>query len=64
MSKARFCGFKFCCCFFSFKIQAKEFIKVDWLKRVVFQPNSKYLHEGISFAWQQVPKCHSRYYVY
>ena len=50
MAKARFCGLSI----FSFIIQAKEFIKGDWLKRAVFQPNLKYLHEGISFPWQQV----------
>ena len=34
-----------------FIIQAKKFLKGDWLKRVVFQLNLKYLHAGISFPW-------------
>ena len=30
--------------------QAKKFLKGDWLKRVVFQPNLKYLHVSISMV--------------
>ena len=40
-----------------FIIQAKKFLKGDWLKRVVFQPNLKYLHVGISFPWQPTRSC-------
>ena len=32
-----------------FIIQAKKFLKGDWLKRLEFQLNLKYLHAGISF---------------
>ena len=38
-------------------IQAKQFLKCDWLKRVVFQRNLKYLHVGISFPWQPTRSC-------
>ena len=34
-------------------IQAKKFLKGDWLKRVVFQPNLKYLHEVFHFHGNQ-----------
>ena len=32
-----------------FIIQAKKFLKGDWLKRLVFEPNLKYLHVGFHF---------------
>ena len=41
----------------TFIIQAKKFLKGDWLKRVVFQRNLKYLHVGISFPWQPTWSC-------
>ena len=44
-------------CFFKW-IQAKKFLKGDWLKRVVFQPNLKYLHVGISFPYESTRLCY------
>ena len=41
-------------------MQAKQFLKVDWFKRVVFQPNLKYLHVGISFPWQPRRLCFAK----
>ena len=38
-------------------IQAKKFLKGDWLKREVFQPNLKYLRQGISFPQQPTRSC-------
>ena len=38
-------------------MEGKKFLKGDWLKRVVFQPNLKYLHAGISFPWQPTRWC-------
>ena len=38
-------------------IQAKKFLKGDWLKGVVFEPNMKYLHVGILFPWQPIWLC-------
>ena len=40
-----------------YAIKAKKFLKGDWLKRVVFEPNLKYLHVGISFLWQPIRSC-------
>ena len=38
-------------------IQAKKFLKDDWLKRVVFQRNLKYLSLDVSFPWQPTRSC-------
>ena len=41
----------------SVAMQAKKFLKGNWLKRVVFQRNLKYLRVGISFPWQLLQSC-------
>ena len=33
-------------------LQAKEFVKCDWLRPVVFLPNLKYLHVKISVSME------------
>ena len=38
-------------------IQANKFLKGDWLKQVIFQPNLKYLHVGISVPCQPLRTC-------
>ena len=42
-----------------FIIRAKKFLKDDWLKREVFQPNVKPIcvHVDISFPWQPTWSC-------
>ena len=37
-------------CFIPLILQAKKFLKCDWLRQVVFKPNLKYLHVKITPA--------------